>query len=80
MAVKKPSLGGVPAKSSAGLPALRRGSSLPSRARLMETSLREADDAIRVRGFGVAGRAALIVAVGVALALVVLAATGRFPW
>lgn len=50
------------------------------RARLMETSLREADDAIRVRGFGAAGRAALIVAVGVALAIVILAATGKVAW
>lgn len=37
-------------------------------------------DSIGVRGLQVCGKAALIVAAGVALALIVLAATGRFPW
>ena len=37
-------------------------------------------DSIGVRGMQVCGKAALIVAAGVALALIVLAATGRFPW
>jgi hypothetical protein len=37
-------------------------------------------DSIGVRGMQVCGKAALIVAAGVALALIVLAATGRLPW
>lgn len=37
-------------------------------------------DSIGVRGMQVCGKAALIVAAGLALALIVLAATGRFPW
>ncbi len=37
-------------------------------------------DSIGVRGLQVCGKAALIVAAGVALALIVLAATGRLPW
>ena len=37
-AVKNPSLGGVAAFVSAGLPALRRGSSLPPLARSMDTN------------------------------------------
>lgn len=37
-------------------------------------------DTFVVRGLQVCGKAALIVAAGVALALIVLAATGRFPW
>jgi len=37
-------------------------------------------DSIGVRGLQVCGKAALIVAAGVALALIILAATGRLPW
>ena len=37
-------------------------------------------DSIGVRGMQVCGKAALIVAAGVALALIVFAATGRLPW
>ena len=49
----------------------------------IENAAKEADkggDSIGVRGMQVCGKAALIVAAGVALALIVLAATGRFPW
>ena len=38
------------------------------------------EDSIGVRGMQVCGKAALIVAAGVALALIILAATGRLPW
>ena len=37
-------------------------------------------DSIGVRGMQVCGKAALIVAAGVALALIVLAAAGKLPW
>ena len=37
-------------------------------------------DSIGVRGLQVCGKAALIVAAGVALALIVLAAAGKLPW